>query len=82
MDDTRGRITRDGIRIHEDADFAGMHAAGRVAAEILDLVAPLVQPGATTGEIDDFITSEIARRTASFPPPSATRAISTPPASA
>jgi methionyl aminopeptidase len=62
MDDTRGRITRDGIRIHEDADFAGMHAAGRVAAEILDLVAPLVQPGATTGEIDDFITSEIARR--------------------
>ena len=36
--DTRGRITRDGIRIHEDADFAGMHKAGRLAAEILDRI--------------------------------------------
>ena len=62
MDETRGRITRDGIRIYEDADFAGMARAGRVAAEILDLVAPLVIPGATTGEIDTFITAEIARR--------------------
>ena len=62
LDETRGRITRDGIRIHEDADFAGMAKAGRVAAEILDLVAPLVRPGATTGEVDAFITAEIARR--------------------
>ena len=62
MDDMRGRITRDGIRIYEDADFAGMRAAGRVAAEILDAVAPLVVPGATTASIDDFITDEIARR--------------------
>ena len=37
MDDTtRGRLTKDGIRIYEDADFAGMHRAGRLAAEILD----------------------------------------------
>lgn len=62
MDETRGRITRDGIRIYEDADFAGMRAAGRVAAEILDMVGPLVKPGATTGEIDAFITAEIERR--------------------
>ena len=62
MDDTRARITREGIRIHDDADFAGMHAAGRVAAEILDAVVPLVVPGATTGAIDAFITDEIARR--------------------
>ena len=62
MDETRGRITKDGIRIHEDADFAGMAAAGRVAAEILDMVGPLVVPGATTGEIDAFITEEVARR--------------------
>jgi methionyl aminopeptidase len=62
LDETRGRITRDGIRIYEDADFAGMARAGRVAAEILDLVASLVIPGATTGEIDTFITAEIARR--------------------
>ncbi len=62
MDDTRGRITRDGIRIYEDADFAGMAAAGRVAAEILDLVSPLVKPGVTTGELDAFIAAEIDRR--------------------
>lgn len=61
LDETRGRITRDGIRIHEDADFAGMAAAGRVAAEILDAVAPLVVPGATTAEIDAFITAEVER---------------------
>ena len=62
MDDTRARITRDGIRIYEDEDFAGMRTAGRVAAEILDQVAPLVKPGATTAEIDDFIREEISRR--------------------
>jgi methionyl aminopeptidase len=62
LDQTRGRITREGIRIYDDADFAGMRAAGRCAAEILDMVVPLVVPGVTTGEIDAFITAEIARR--------------------
>lgn len=62
LDETRGRITRDGIRIHEDADFAGMAAAGRVAAEILDLIGPLVVPGVTTAALDSFITEEVARR--------------------
>ncbi|MDP5326721.1 MAG: type I methionyl aminopeptidase, partial [Paracoccaceae bacterium] len=41
-------MTKEGIRIYEDADFAGMHKAGRVAAEILDAMAPLVFPGTTT----------------------------------
>ena len=62
MYEIRARITRDGIRIHEDADFAGMAAAGCVAAEILDDVAPLVVPGVTTAELDDFIRSEVERR--------------------
>ena len=61
MDQQRARITKDGIRIYEDADFAGMRLAGRIAAEILDAVAPLVQVGATTSAIDDFITEEIKR---------------------
>ncbi|CTQ32597.1 type I methionyl aminopeptidase [Jannaschia rubra] len=56
MDEHRGRLTRDGIRIHEDADFAGMHAAGRLAAEILDRIADRIVPGATTGELDRLIT--------------------------
>ena len=50
--DTRGRVTKDGIRIYDDADFAGMHKAGRLAAEILDRIIPHIQPGVTTTEID------------------------------
>jgi methionyl aminopeptidase len=61
VDDIRpGRVTRDGIRLHEAHDFEGMHRAGRLAAEILDAVIPLVVPGATTGAIDAAITRMIA----------------------
>ncbi len=62
MEETRGRVTRDGIRIYEDADFQGMRTAGRIAAEILDMLGPLVHPGVTTADLDDFIREEIARR--------------------
>jgi len=62
VDDTRGRITKDGIRIYSDADFAGMAKAGRVAAEILDDVAALVVPGVTTAALDAFVTDEVTRR--------------------
>ncbi|MEM7520967.1 MAG: type I methionyl aminopeptidase [Pseudomonadota bacterium] len=55
----RGRQTRDGIRIHDPADFAGMHAAGQLAATILDEVAPNVFPGQTTGEIDRIIEAKV-----------------------
>ena len=61
MYEMRARITKDGIRIYEDADFTGMRAAGRVAAEILDAVGPLVVPGTTTAAIDELITDEIGR---------------------
>jgi methionyl aminopeptidase len=62
VDERRGRLTRDGIRIHEPADFEGMRVAGRVAAEILDELGPLVVPGQTTGEIDRVITETIQAR--------------------
>ncbi len=52
MDESRGRLTKDGIRIYETEDFAGMHRAGAVAARILDDIAAAVFPGQTTGEID------------------------------
>ncbi|ABD53202.1 type I methionyl aminopeptidase [Jannaschia sp. CCS1] len=52
MDDFKGRLTKDGIRIHQIVDCAGMHRAGRLAADILDRVAPLVVPGVTTGTLD------------------------------
>ena len=63
LDDRQsGRLTRDGIRIHESADFAGMHAAGRVAAEILDEVADLVLPGVTTEALDRAIEEMVTAK--------------------
>ena len=55
----RGRLTKDGIRIYEDSDFAGMRAAGQLAAEILDAMAPHVFTGQTTGAIDKIITEMV-----------------------
>ncbi len=52
MDDFKGRLTKDGIRIHQENDFAGMHRAGALAADILDRIAPMVEPGVTTGALD------------------------------
>ncbi|WP_333867019.1 type I methionyl aminopeptidase [Cypionkella sp.] len=62
MEDIRGRLTKDGIRIYEDADFAGMREAGRIAAEILDMAIDYVKVGVSTATIDDFIREEIVRR--------------------
>jgi methionyl aminopeptidase len=56
VDNSKGRLTRDGIRIYEAADFAGMHKAGRLAAQILDDIIPMIEPGRTTEEIDAEIT--------------------------
>jgi len=52
---TRGRLTREGIRIHEAADFTGMHRAGALAATILDAIAEHVFVGQTTAAIDKVI---------------------------
>jgi methionyl aminopeptidase len=43
------------IKLYGPKGFAGMRAAGRLAAEILDALAPLVVPGITTQEIDDIV---------------------------
>ncbi|SPF77527.1 Methionine aminopeptidase [Pseudoprimorskyibacter insulae] len=58
-EETRGRVNRDGIRIYEDADFAGMHKAGAVAAQILDDVAAQVVVGQSTEAIDAFIERRV-----------------------
>jgi len=60
MHKSRGRMTKDGIRIYEQADFAGMRAAGHLAAQILDDVGALVAPGVSTTELDDFIHNRVA----------------------
>src|SRR6185312_13038734 len=40
------------ITIHRPEDFAGMRAAGRLAAQTLDMIAENVRPGVTTGTLD------------------------------
>ena len=60
MDERRqGRVTKDGIRIYDAEDFQGMRVAGELAARILDEIAPMVVPGATTGLIDTAITNMV-----------------------
>jgi methionyl aminopeptidase len=49
-------LPRDGtIKLHGPAAFEGMRKAGRLAAEILDALVPLVRPGVTTQAIDDVV---------------------------
>ncbi|WP_229673082.1 type I methionyl aminopeptidase [Salipiger pallidus] len=57
--DTGGRLTRDGIRIHEPQDYAGMAAAGAITAKILDDVAEIIHPGQTTAAIEAFIRDAV-----------------------
>ena len=40
------------ITIHAPEDFAGMRAAGKLAAETLDMIAEHVRPGVSTGTLD------------------------------
>src|SRR5271163_3685100 len=54
-----GGIDSRRITIHQPEDFAGMRAAGRLAAETLDMITEHVQPGVATAVLDrlchDFI---------------------------
>ncbi|MBV0913302.1 type I methionyl aminopeptidase [Rhodobacteraceae bacterium ASV31] len=62
LDDTRSKLTKYGIRLHDRSDFEGMHRAGRVAAEILDEIAAQVVPGASTADLDRQITDMVAAK--------------------
>ena len=43
------------IKLHGPEGFEGMRAAGRLAAQILDALAPHIVPGVLTQEIDDVV---------------------------
>ena len=49
-------VLRDGtIKLHGPAAFEAMRKAGRLAAEIMDALVPLVQPGVRTDYLDDVV---------------------------
>ncbi|HUE79420.1 MAG TPA: type I methionyl aminopeptidase [Sphingomicrobium sp.] len=49
------------IKLHGAEAFAGMRAAGRLAAEILDALVPHVVPGATTADLDRRVYDHMLR---------------------
>ena len=59
MDEFRGRLTADGIRIHDAEAFGGMRKAGALAARILDEIAEMVAPGTATAAIDAAIDAKV-----------------------
>ncbi len=55
-------VSRDGtIKLYGEDGFAGMRKAGRVVAEILDMLVPHVVPAVTTGELDDLIRTHMVQ---------------------
>ena len=48
------RLSKDGITMHSKEEFEGMRSAGRLAAEILDMIAPYVVPGAKLCDLDQL----------------------------
>lgn len=61
------RLARDGtIKLHGEEGFAGMRAAGRLAAEILDALVPHVVPGVSTEELDDIVR-EMTLKAGAYP---------------
>ena len=50
------------ITIKSAREIARMREAGRIVAEVLDLLRPRVQPGITTGELDELAYDAITER--------------------
>ncbi len=50
--DTKSRRTAGVIPLHGEAGFAGMHKAGKLTAEALDILVEMVKPGVSTLELD------------------------------
>jgi methionyl aminopeptidase len=66
--DQAPRRNTGGIKLHNDEAFAGMRKAGRLAAEVLDFIGPHVQPGVTTGALDELCHDYIVSRGAAPAP--------------
>src|SRR5512137_2873862 len=58
------------VAIKSPEDIEKMRVAGRLAAELLDFLAPHVQPGVTTGELDRVAhVHQVVPATLNYAPP-------------
>lgn len=55
--------------IKTPAEIEKMRLAGRLAAEVLEMIEPFVVPGATTGELDDICHDYIVNKQNAIPAP-------------
>ena len=56
------------IKIHGPEHFEGMRRAGKLTAQVLDMLAEHVRPGVTTQALDDFVF-DIAMAHGAYPAP-------------
>ena len=52
MGNAQTKYSREGIILHPQENYDGMRKAGKLAAEVLDMITPHVVPGVTTEELD------------------------------
>ena len=57
------------ISIKTSEEVAKMRIAGRLAAEVLEMIGPYVQPGISTGELDDICHKYIVEEQQAIPAP-------------
>jgi methionyl aminopeptidase len=57
------------VSLKSPAEQQAMRAAGRLAADVLDMIAPRVQPGVTTGELDRICHDYIVEVQKAVPAP-------------
>ena len=57
------------VSIKTDNDIAGMREAGRLAAEVLEMIEPFVEPGISTGELDRICHDHIVNVQKAIPAP-------------
>lgn len=57
------------VSIKTGEELEKMRVAGRLAAEVLEMIEPLVQPGITTGELDRICHDHITRVQGAIPAP-------------
>ncbi|MBN8828364.1 MAG: type I methionyl aminopeptidase [Sphingobacteriia bacterium] len=52
------------VKIHKPEDFENMRKAGKLAAEVLDMITDYVKPGVTTNELNDLCHNYIVEHNA------------------